>query len=117
MNLKPLLKLFSILVMFFSTSFIFPIITSLIYEDGVLTKGLSRGDGITGEDILENLKTINEIPKKLKGDNIPVNEDSKRLITLSLNDVSGEICLRNIILSGVGGKTIQTNGANCYDVR
>jgi len=37
MNLKPLLKLFSILVMFFSTLFIFPIITSLIYKDGALS--------------------------------------------------------------------------------
>ena len=44
---------------------------TLIYENGNLIKGLSRGDGITGEDILENLKTISKIPKNIKGDNIP----------------------------------------------
>ena len=44
---------------------------SLIYENGVLTRGLSRGDGITGEDILANLKTIKEIPNKITDKNIP----------------------------------------------
>ncbi len=44
---------------------------SLIYENGSLTKGLSRGDGITGEDILENLKTIKSIPQKINSKNIP----------------------------------------------
>ncbi len=44
---------------------------TLIYENGVLIKGLSRGDGTTGEDILENLKTINTIPKKIKDNNVP----------------------------------------------
>ena len=53
---------------------------TLIYENGVLTKGLSRGDGIIGEDILENLKTINEIPQKIKGNNVP-----------SLFEIRGEI--------------------------
>ena len=44
---------------------------TLIYENGLLTKGLSRGDGVTGEDILENLKTISKIPVKIKGNKIP----------------------------------------------
>ena len=44
---------------------------TLIYKDGVLTKGLSRGDGIIGEDILENIKTITGIPKKIFGKNLP----------------------------------------------
>ena len=44
---------------------------TLIYEKGFLTKGLSRGDGVTGEDILKNLMTIKDIPKKIYEKDVP----------------------------------------------
>ncbi|HYL53699.1 MAG TPA: NAD-dependent DNA ligase LigA [Acidimicrobiia bacterium] len=44
---------------------------SLLYEDGRFTVGATRGDGVTGEDVTENLRTIAQIPEKLKGKNVP----------------------------------------------
>ena len=53
---------------------------TLIYENGILIKGLSRGDGVIGEDILQNLKTIKAIPKNISDNKVP-----------SLLEVRGEI--------------------------
>lgn len=44
---------------------------SLLYEHGHLVRGVTRGDGETGEDITQNVKTIRNLPQVLVGDNIP----------------------------------------------
>ncbi|GAA1889951.1 NAD-dependent DNA ligase LigA [Streptantibioticus ferralitis] len=44
---------------------------NLTYEQGRLTRAATRGDGRTGEDITPNIRTIGEIPNRLKGDRIP----------------------------------------------
>jgi len=44
---------------------------SLLYEDGVLVRGATRGDGTTGEDVTHNVRTIASVPLRLRGDGIP----------------------------------------------
>ncbi|MEU3741067.1 NAD-dependent DNA ligase LigA [Streptomyces sp. NPDC032198] len=44
---------------------------NLTYEDGKLTRAATRGDGRTGEDITPNVRTIADIPDRLKGDAVP----------------------------------------------
>ncbi len=44
---------------------------SLLYRSGEFIQGSTRGDGQTGEDITRNLKTVRNIPLKLRGDAIP----------------------------------------------
>ena len=57
---------------------------SLVYQNGVLAKGLSRGDGKEGEDITENLKTITDIPKKILSRDFP-----------EQIDIRGEVFIQN----------------------
>ena len=55
----------------------------LVYEQGVMISGSTRGDGFTGEDITQNLKTIRSLPLKLRGKNIP-----------ALLEVRGEVFIK-----------------------
>ena len=87
-KIKNFLNLKSENIEFFSEPKIDGISATLIYENGELTKGLSRGDGVTGEDILENLKTIKQIPKSIKSKEIPNLLEIRCEIFISKKDFS-----------------------------
>ncbi|MBP5512356.1 NAD-dependent DNA ligase LigA [Candidatus Saccharibacteria bacterium] len=44
---------------------------SLHYRNGILERAVTRGDGLVGEDVTMNVRTIENIPLKLRGDNVP----------------------------------------------
>lgn len=44
---------------------------SIRYEQGLLVRGATRGDGLRGEDISHNIRTIHAIPLRLQGDDVP----------------------------------------------
>ena len=59
---------------------------SLIYVNGKLLKGLSRGDGLEGEDITQNLKTIKDIPTLITKKNFPKEIDIRGEVFIENND-------------------------------
>jgi DNA ligase (NAD+) len=73
---------------------------NLTYEDGVLARGATRGDGIEGEDVTVNLRTIGSVPLSMRGDGAP-----------AVLEVRGEVYLPisgfrelNVRLAGTGQK-------------
>ena len=59
---------------------------SLIYVNGKLTQGLSRGDGNQGENITQNLRTINDIPLEINAKNFPKEIDIRGEVFIENND-------------------------------
>jgi DNA ligase (NAD+) len=53
---------------------------SLTYQDGVLVRGATRGNGVVGEDVTANLRTLRDVPLRLRGSDIP-----------SLLEIRGEV--------------------------
>ncbi|MFQ6674119.1 MAG: NAD-dependent DNA ligase LigA, partial [Fidelibacterota bacterium] len=60
----------------------------LIYEEGLLTTGSTRGDGVTGEDITQNLRTVRSIPLRLRQH---IERNSKPVPVPPVVEVRGEV--------------------------
>ena len=79
---------------------------SLIYREGIFVRGLSRGDGVQGEDITENLKTIKDIPIKLNGNDFP-----------SEIDIRGEVFINNFEFENLKDKFANPRNAASGSLR
>jgi DNA ligase (NAD+) len=44
---------------------------SVIYEDGILVRAVTRGNGVVGDDVTHNVRTIGDVPLKLRGEDVP----------------------------------------------
>jgi DNA ligase (NAD+) len=81
---------------------------NLLYENGQLTRALTRGNGVTGEDVTLNVKTIRGLPHALSGKKIP-----------SLIEVRGEVFLPIAAFNQLNeeleeaGKPLFANPRNC----
>ena len=79
---------------------------SLSFKNGKFIYGLSRGDGKEGEDITENLKTINDIPQKILSKDFP-----------SEIDIRGEIFIQNNDFKKLAGKFANPRNAASGSLR
>ncbi len=68
----------------------------LVYEDGVFVRGSTRGDGMFGEDVTQNLRTVEAIPLRLLGPD----EVAKNLKNLGLNPGSYTLNPRHLVVRG-----------------
>lgn len=82
---------------------------SLIYENGKFVRGATRGDGLIGEDITQNLKTIQSIPLRLRS--------SKNSKLPKLLEIRGEAVMRKAILVELNKKQIKEGKAAFANTR
>lgn len=71
---------------------------SLLYRDGLLVRGATRGDGATGEDITSNVRTINSIPLVLRGEGYP-----------KVLEVRGEIYMPKRSFNALNAKALEAD--------
>ena len=60
---------------------------ALVYEQGQLTRGVTRGNGIQGDDITHNIRTITDVPLKLQTDNPPALLEIRGEVYMTNNDL------------------------------
>ena len=72
---------------------------SLRYEGGELVTGATRGDGTEGEDVTANVKTLGDIPKRLKGKSIP-----------AICEVRGEVYMTKHAFLALNKRQAETGG-------
>jgi len=63
---------------------------ALVYEDGRFARGVTRGDGVRGDDVTANLRTVGPLPLRLEGDDVP------RLL-----EVRGEVYMARSAFAGM----------------
>ena len=79
---------------------------SLFYKNGKFIRGLSRGDGKEGEDITENLKTIDDIPNNIKAKSFPEEID-----------IRGEVFIKNSDFKNLSNKFANPRNAASGSLR
>ena len=77
---------------------------ALIYEDGVLVRGITRGDGTTGEDVTPNVRTIRSIPLRIDKDSL------KKARVAGSFEVRGEIMMTRKAFEALNRNQDETGG-------
>ncbi|MGL4318557.1 MAG: NAD-dependent DNA ligase LigA [Pseudomonas sp.] len=72
---------------------------SLLYEQGQLVRGATRGDGSTGEDISSNVRTIRNVPLKLQGEGWP-----------AVLEVRGEVFMSKAGFEALNARQLESGG-------